>query len=127
MSTVQRTRLRHRFRAEATLNSVLRDFAAGGLPKDPLTARIEVGEHGGLTAHVEVAGRRLRVCAENPQRLAAAVASFLQEGELLRGNEWPSIPGVGVLRPLVLGERAAWALPNGDALCEIGELFTPAP
>lgn len=127
MSTVPRSRLRHQFRAETTLRSALRDFAAGGLPKDPLTASIEVGEHGALTAHVEVAGRVLRVCAEHPPRLAVAVASFLQEGELLRGNEWPRIPGLGVLRPLVQGDRAVWALSDGDALCEIGELFTPAP
>lgn len=127
MSESSRSRLRQRFRAESTLQSVLRDFAAGGLPREPVTSRIEVGDHGGLTAHVDVAGRVLRVCAEQPQRLAAAVASFLQEGELLRGNEWPSIPGIGVLRPLVQGEKAVWALSDGATLCEIGELFSPVP
>jgi hypothetical protein len=127
MSDPARARLRHRFRAEKTLAAVLRDFAAVGLPREPLTACIEVGEHDALTAHVEVAGRPLRVCAEQPQRLAVAVASFLQEGEFLRGNEWPNIPGLGLLRPLVLGERAVWALPDGVALCEIGALFEPEP
>ncbi|WP_314423927.1 hypothetical protein [uncultured Microbacterium sp.] len=127
MSDTSRSRLRHRFRAESTLQCVLGDFAAVGLPREPVTSWIEVGEHGSLTAHVDVGGRVLRVCAEQPQRLAAAVASFLQEGELLRGSEWPSIPGLGVLRPLVQGETAVWALSDGATLCEIGELFSPAP
>ena len=127
MSESSRTRLRHRFRAESVLQSVLSDFAAVGLPREPVTARIEVADHGGLTAHIDVAGRTLRVCAEQPQRLAAAVASFLQEGELLRGNEWPSVPGLGVLRPLVQGEKAVWAMSDGTTLCEIGELFSPVP
>nr|WP_201469747.1 hypothetical protein [Microbacterium hydrocarbonoxydans] len=127
MSESSRARLRHRFRAESVLQSVLRDFAAVGLPREPVTSGIEVGEHGALTAHIDVAGRALRVCAEHPQRLAVAVASFLQEGELLRGNEWPSIPGLGVLRPLVQGKRAVWALSDGATLCAIGELFSPMP
>ena len=127
MSVLTRTRLRHRFRAEATMRSAVRDFSAVGLPAAPLVARIELGEEGTLAAHLDVADRTLRVCAEQHQRLAVAVASFLQEGEFLRGNRWPTIPGLGLLRPMVQGDRAVWALPDGDVLCDIGDLFEPMP
>ncbi len=109
------------------MRSAVRDFSAVGLPADPLVARIELGEEGTLAAHLDVADRTLRVCAEQHKRLAVAVASFLQEGEFLRGNQWPTIPGLGLLRPMVQGDRAVWALPDGDILCDIGELFEPVP
>lgn len=127
MGALTRTRLRRRFRAETMMQAAVRDFAAVGLPADPVIARIEVGAHGTLAAHLDVAGRTLRVCAEQNQRLAVAVAAFLQEGELLRGNRWPRIPGLGLLRPMVQGDRAVWALPDGSVLCEIGDLFEPTP
>lgn len=127
MGALTRTRLRHRFRAESMMQAAVRDFAVVGLPTDPLIARIEVGAQGTLAAHLDVAGRTLRVCAEQHHRLAVAVASFLQEGEFLRGNSWPSIPGLGLLRPMVQGDRAVWALPDGSVLCEIGDLFEPTP
>ncbi len=105
---------------------MLRDFAWVGLPVGGLSSQVLLDEHG-LIVEIHAGDRMLTASAEDLRQLSVAIATFLQEGERLRGHLWPVIPGIGLLSPGLADQQAMWVMPGGGALCRLGEMFLEEP